>query len=118
MDVATIDGSVVATRVEWAVSARTRMRGLLRREKLSAGDALVLVPARQVHTLGMSYPIDVLFCDDDGIVLHAVSHLRPWRMTRWVRRARCAVELPAGTLGAQVLRGSRLTLPSGTPRAR
>jgi len=39
---------------------RTRRRGLLGRSSLDG--AVVLVPARSVHTVGMKFPIDVVFC--------------------------------------------------------
>jgi uncharacterized protein len=48
-----------------------------------------------VHTLGMRFAIDVAFCNSDGVVLHMAS-LRPWRMSRIVRRAAFVVEAPEG----------------------
>ncbi len=74
-----------------------RGRGLLGREPLGPGDALVIERTRQVHTFGMRYPIDVCFCDRAWRVLRVVRHLRPRRLTRWVPRARFAVELRAGS---------------------
>jgi hypothetical protein len=41
-------------------------------------------------------------------VLHVVRSLRPWRITRWVRGARYAVELRAGALPPEVRRGAVL----------
>jgi uncharacterized membrane protein (UPF0127 family) len=46
----------------------------------------------------MRYAIDVCFCDRSWRVLHVVAPLGPRRVTRWVLRARYAVEAPAGTL--------------------
>jgi len=43
---------------------------------------------------GMRYAIDVLFLDSEGLVVHIAEGLRPWRMTKVVRGARFAVELP------------------------
>lgn len=118
VEVATIDGRVIATAVRRATSPLDRMRGLLGSNRLRAGDALVLEPARQVHTFGMRYPIDVVFCDARGVVVHLVRSLKPWRMTRWVGRARWALELPGGTLDDQPVRGSLVTLPSSPSRER
>ncbi len=74
-----------------------RARGLLAREPLEAGEALVIAPARQVHTFGMRYAIDVCFCDRGWRVLHLVEAMRPRRVTRWVPKAFFVVEAPAGT---------------------
>jgi uncharacterized membrane protein (UPF0127 family) len=74
----------------------------------------MLEPAAQVHTLGMSYPIDVVFCDKDLRVVHIERELAPWRITRWVRRGRIAFELPAGTVPGSLVPGQRLILSEGS----
>jgi uncharacterized membrane protein (UPF0127 family) len=56
----------------------------------------MLEPAKQIHTFGVSVPLDVIFCDRDLRVLHVVRSMRPGRVTRWVPRARCVFELRAG----------------------
>jgi len=86
------DGDVLAS-AELATTHRARMRGLLGRSDFEG--ALVLRPCRQVHTWGMRFAIDVAFCTSDGVVLHAVT-LRPWRVSRLVRRAGFVVEASAG----------------------
>lgn len=98
----------LAERAEWARGRRERRRGLLGRPPLVPGQALIVSPARQVHTIGMRYPIDVIFCDSSWTVCHIVRGLRPWRLTRWVRKARHAIELPAGAAGPEVVAGTRL----------
>ena len=91
-------GLVIADRVTVATSARERVRGLLGTAALEAGAALIL-ETRQVHTFGMRYAIDVVFCSGDGIVLHLVRAMRPDRVSRIVFRARRVIELPAGGAG-------------------
>jgi uncharacterized membrane protein (UPF0127 family) len=88
-------GEVVAENVRWARSLRERVRGLIG-FSLSFEDALVFERAAQVHTFGMRGPIDVVFCNGDGRVLHVVRAMRPRRVSRWVRGARITVELAAG----------------------
>jgi uncharacterized membrane protein (UPF0127 family) len=102
--------TVLAERARWARSRSARRRGLVGRPCPALGEALVIDPARQVHTLGMRYAIDVVFCDERWIVVHVVRGLRPWRVTRWVRRARYAVELGAGGAGPDVRGGSRIAV--------
>jgi uncharacterized membrane protein (UPF0127 family) len=86
------DGDVLAS-AEVATTRRARMHGLLGRRSFEG--ALVLRPCRQVHTCGMRFAIDVAFCTSDGVVLHAVT-MRPWRVSRVVRRAAFVVEAPEG----------------------
>jgi uncharacterized protein len=82
------DGEVLAS-AEVAASGRTRRRGLLGRDCI--GGAFVISPCRQVHTFGMRFPIDVIWCDGDGRILRAAT-LRPWRLSRPVLRARMVIE--------------------------
>lgn len=77
---------------------------------MGLGDALVIERAPQVHTLGMSYAIDVVFCDAGWHVRHYVLSLRPWRVTRWVRGARYAIEMPGGSIQAGIEIGDRLVV--------
>lgn len=91
---------MIAERVRWARTPVERARGLLGRDPLGPGEALVLAGARQVHTFGMRYAIDVCFCDRAWNVLHVVAPMRPYRVSRWVGRALFAVETRAGGLAA------------------
>ena len=86
------EGEVLAS-VEVAQRPRQRVRGLLGRDVVVGG--MVLRPCRQVHTVGMHFPIDVAFCDRDGRVLR-VATVPPWRLTRPVWRAGFVIEAAAG----------------------
>jgi uncharacterized membrane protein (UPF0127 family) len=83
------------------------MRGLREGPQIQSGEALVIPRARQVHTFGMSYPIDVIFCDSSWHVRHVLTVLQPGRITRWVFGGYYAIELPAGRVG-DVRKGDRL----------
>jgi uncharacterized membrane protein (UPF0127 family) len=101
------DGDVLAT-AEVAHDARGRRRGLLGRDSIDG--ALVLRPCRHVHTAGMRFPIDVAFCDAEGVVLRTVT-LVPWRLSPYVRRAAFVVEAEAGAFDRWRLQpGDRLEL--------
>ncbi|MDQ3107191.1 MAG: DUF192 domain-containing protein [Actinomycetota bacterium] len=99
------DGDVLAT-LEVATSFGARLRGLLGRDSLEG--ALLLRPAKSVHTAGMRFAIDVATCDRDLVVV-ATTTLRPYRMTRPRREARCVIEAEAGAFERWGLRvGDRL----------
>ena len=87
---------MVAERLRSADSVAARMRGLLGRRRIQMGEGLLLDPCRQVHTFGMRYPIDVVFCGRDGLVTHIVRGMRPRRVSAFRWRARYAIELAAG----------------------
>lgn len=86
----------VASHVRVADSFFSRLRGLLGTAALPAGNALLLKPCNSVHTVGMRYPIDVVFLDRDARVLKVVPSLPPWR-SAGCSGSRMALELPAGT---------------------
>src|SRR5688572_8149141 len=86
------EGDVLAT-AEVAATRPDRRRGLRGRNDVEG--ALVLRPCRNVHTAGMRFPIDVAFCDGDGIVI-LMTCLQPWRLSPVAFRAAFAIEARAG----------------------
>jgi uncharacterized membrane protein (UPF0127 family) len=85
-----------------------RARGLLLRRRLDHQTAFLLAPCAAVHTVGMTYPIDVLFCAADGLILAVVEGLGP---CRFARQAACSAvwEFRAGAVRALDLRpGDRI----------
>jgi uncharacterized membrane protein (UPF0127 family) len=86
------DGDVLAA-IEVAESFGARLKGLLGRDGLDG--ALLLRPARSVHTVGMRFAIDVAFCDASMRVI-AVRTMPPQRMTMPRRKAKCVIEASAG----------------------
>lgn len=105
------EGEVLAS-LEVADSFRARARGLLGRDSMDA--ALLLRPARSVHTLGMRFPIDVAFCDHDLTVIRTVT-MRRYRVSRPVWRSHAVVEAEAGAFDRWNLRvGDRLEVKGDT----
>ena len=72
-----------------------RLAGLAGLSGLPRGAALELPRTRSVHTLGMRFPIDLVWLDADGRVVHVDHEVAPWRL-RWCRQARSVVECRAG----------------------
>ena len=70
--------------------------GLMGRPALPAGHALYIRPCNSIHMFFMRFPIDAVFVDADGKILRLYPSLRPWRVTRIVRKAKACIELPAG----------------------
>ncbi len=87
------DGEVLAS-LEVADTRAARRRGLLGRRGIDG--AMLLVPARSVHSIGMRFALDVAWCDRDLTVLRT-THLARHRMTRPVPRAHAVLEAEAGS---------------------
>ena len=87
------DGQVLAS-LEVAEHRRDRRRGLLGRDEFFG--ALLLRPARSVHTIGMRFSIDVAFIGPQDQVLDLV-HMRPGRVSRPRWGSRSVLEASAGS---------------------
>ncbi len=105
-----------------AASPWARLRGLLGRKKLESGDGMILPKARMtlaplpmgIHTIGMRYPIDVVFVDPNGRIVRMIHSMKPYRISPLVWNASLVLELPAGILlesGTEV--GDQIELISG-----
>ncbi|MBA3655098.1 MAG: DUF192 domain-containing protein [Actinobacteria bacterium] len=86
------DGEVLAS-VEVADSFGARVKGLLGRDGIDG--ALLIKPARSVHTVGMRFPIDVAFCSRDLAVV-ATKTMRRYRVGLPRPKAHCVIEAAAG----------------------
>lgn len=87
-------------RVTIAASMWSRVRGLIGKKPLRENEAFVIPGCTQVHTFGMSVPIDVLFLGADHCIVGIVSALRPWRISPSFKDAVTCIELRAGTIDA------------------
>jgi uncharacterized membrane protein (UPF0127 family) len=99
------DGEVLAS-LEIAEDRRSRRRGLLGRDGIDG--AMLLTPARAVHTIGMRFDLDVAYLDGELGVVDVVCMKRR-RLGRPRPGARSVIEAEAGAFerwGLQV--GHRL----------
>ena len=89
----------LATSLAVADSHFTRLRGLLgtSADDFSSGRGLWIVPCHGIHTLGMSFPIDVVYLDPSNTVVHVQTELRPWRFAPIRIEASSVLELPCRT---------------------
>ena len=90
------DGVVLASLVVTR-TRRERGRGLLGRDSLVG--AILIDPARSVHTIGMAFDIDVAFLDADLTVLK-VRTMKRSRVSIPVRGCRSILEAEAGAFGS------------------
>ena len=88
-------GLPLATEVEGAFSSADRKRGLLGRDGLAPGQALVIAPTNLVHTFAMRFAIDILFMARDGRVLK-IRESVPRRRIAGALGAFAVIELAGG----------------------
>jgi uncharacterized membrane protein (UPF0127 family) len=103
-------GAIVADRLEAALDSASRRKGLLGRDGMPDGSALIIAPTNAVHTFAMRFPIDVVFVRRSGVV-SKVRHRMPRGRMSASLLAFAVVELPAGAADrAGVRPGDRLEL--------
>ena len=93
-------GILVADRAEIANTNTKRIRGLLERSYIRAREGLWIVPCGSVHTVGMKFPIDVLFIDHAGQVV-LIATLKPGCKHLSHERAYSVLELAPGEAAAR-----------------
>lgn len=77
-------GAILLSGARWCASFLCRLRGMMFRSRLRAGEALILVEARDsrsaaaIHMFFVPFPIAVVWIDNSGRVVDKVI-ARPWR---------------------------------------
>jgi len=90
----------VATEATVADSYVRRLVGLLGKTKRWArfGCGLWIVPSRGVHTIGMLFPIDLIFLSKEKEVVYVEEFVRPFRISAVSLKAASVLEVPAHTI--------------------
>src|SRR5262245_46591664 len=111
------DGRIICEHVRIADTYTRRTIGLLGRKSLPQDEGIVLRPSFSIHTFFMRFPIDLIFLDQDLVVIKLAENLRPFR-TSSCRGAREVVELAAGECARRGLSvGDRVAWASHTATA-
>jgi len=102
--------TLLADRLEVAHTSAKRGKGLLGRKGLLHGEGLWIVPCESVHTIGMQFPIDLVYVDRKHRIRKLRSNVPPWRISACLS-AHSVIELPAGTIrNTQSRTGDQLDL--------
>jgi hypothetical protein len=77
-----------------------RLRGLLGTFRLNSDEGLWVVPSRGIHTIGLLFPIDVIYMDSDYRVIELAEHVAPFSIApvRW--KSWSVLQLPPHTIYA------------------
>jgi uncharacterized protein len=99
-------GTQLGDKILLARDPESRRTGLLNHTELLPGEGLWIVPGGRIHTMGMKFPIDVLWMGRQLVIEFAT--MRPdehWNLPN----AESVIELPAGTRAStETQRGDRL----------
>ena len=79
--------------VHAADTAALRLRGLLGKLRLTTEDGLWVVPSRGVHTLGLLFPLDLIYLDTDCRVIHMQESFQPFGVAPLIAQAASVLQL-------------------------
>lgn len=86
-----------------------RFKGLLGKTGLEEGEGLIIKPCNSIHTIGMKFPIDVLFLDKYNTVIHVMENIPAGKLSPIVKNSKYVIETRAGELASKgVETGDRL----------
>jgi uncharacterized membrane protein (UPF0127 family) len=110
-------GHVLVPQLEVAVDSSTRKKGLLGRDGLPSGAALLIAPTNAVHTFFMRFPIDIVFAARSGEIVKICRSVPAWRVAAaW--RGYAVIELMAhGAEFCQLTVGRRVSVRTASPGA-
>lgn len=109
-------GAVVADHIAQPKGWYGRTLGLLSHKSLDANEGLWLDRCWGVHTVGMKFPIDVVFLDDDFRIVSIRANVRAGRLAIAQANANHVVELAAGTCeNFDLLCGDRMAIVELAP---
>jgi uncharacterized membrane protein (UPF0127 family) len=89
----------------------SRLRGLIGRLKLRSDEGIWVVPSRGVHTLGLLFPLDLIYLDEHYRVIHLVEYFPSFRIAPLKTQAESVLELPTHTIySSQTQPGDQLVI--------
>lgn len=74
----------------------TRFVGLLMSRPLLLNQGLLIKPCNSVHTVGMRFPIDVIYLSPEMQIIKIVANLPAWRFS-YCKGAKYALEVAANS---------------------
>lgn len=83
--------------IELAATPWRRFAGLLGKKTMGSGQGLWIKPCQQIHTHWMQFPIDLIFIDSTGKVVHQLTQ-NPGKISRRILKAESVLEFMAGTV--------------------
>lgn len=88
-----------------------RLKGLIGRLKLGSNEGLWVVPSSGIHTIGVLFPLDLIYLDEHCQVIDLVEHFPRFRIAPFRMQAASVLELPTHTIySSQTQLGDKLLI--------
>ncbi len=95
----------------------SRFFGLLGTDHIDKNKVLYIPSCSSIHTIGMKYPIDLLFLDKQGVIIKKITHLQPNKTTKNYFKAKSVLEFADGQTDAESFEeGQRIQLQVDEPQ--
>ena len=88
----------LSLNVKAADTIFSRLKGFIGRFKLRSDEGIWVVPSRGVHTLGLFFPLDLIYLDENYRVIHLVEYFPSFRIGPLRTQAESVLELPTHTI--------------------
>jgi uncharacterized membrane protein (UPF0127 family) len=103
--------SFLSLGVAAADTTLSRLKGLIGKIRMELDEGLWIIPSRGIHTVGVMFPIDLVYLDESYRVLHAVESFPTFRISPWITQAASVLELPTHTIySSQTQPGDQLVI--------
>lgn len=90
--------SFISLNVDVADTHFTRLRGLLGKMRLRSDEGIWVIPSYGVHTIGVPFPVDLIYLDDKYRVIDLVESLGCCRIGPFRMQCVSVLELPSRTI--------------------
>ena len=90
--------SFLSLGVAAADTTLSRLKGLIGKLKLGLDEGLWIVPSRGIHTVGVLFPLDLVYLDESYKVIHVVESFPTFRISPLITQAASVLELPTHTI--------------------
>ena len=103
--------SFLSLGVAAADTTLTRLKGLIGKLTLGLDEGLWIVPSRGIHTVGVLFPLDLVYLNESHQVLHVVESFPTFRISPLITQASSVLELPTHTIySSQTQPGDQLVI--------
>jgi uncharacterized membrane protein (UPF0127 family) len=103
--------SFLSLGVAAADTMLARLKGLIGKLALGLDEGLWMVPSRGIHTVGVLFPLDVVYLDEANRVIHVIESFPTFHISPIISQAASVLELPTHTIySSQTQPGDQLVI--------
>jgi len=97
--------------VDAATTTFARLKGLIGKLSFKSDEGLWIVPSSGVHSIGVLFPLDLIYLDEHYRVLHLVESFPTFRIAPLMTQAASVLQLPTHTIfSSQTRPGDQLVI--------